>query len=93
MEGDICWRCWVSPRGSGHCCSHLLLWNKQTVTHYFKKNEYQGGESCNPLAPELNAYGDLQRGTQWCTWLGHYTTNRKVVDSIPDGVNRNFSLT
>ena len=56
------------------------------VTHYFKKNEYQNGGSCIPLVPELNAYSDLQRGIQWHSWLRHYTTHRKVVGSIPDGV-------
>jgi hypothetical protein len=60
------------------------------VTHYFKKNEYQNGESCNPLAPELNAYSDLQRGAQWHSWLGHYITNQKVVGSIPNGVTGIF---
>ena len=60
------------------------------VTHYFKKNEYQIGGSCNPLAPELNAYSDLQRGTQWHSGLRHYTTNWKVVGLIPDGVTGIF---
>ena len=67
------------------CCYGINI-----VTHYFKKNEYQNGGNCNPLAPELNAYSDLQRGTQWCSWLGHYSTNRKVVGSIPDGVTGIF---
>jgi len=29
-------------------------------------------------------------GTQWHSWLMHCATNQKVMDSIPDGVNRIF---
>ena len=30
------------------------------------------------------------RGTQWCSWLRHGATSRKVAGSIPDGVNGIF---
>jgi hypothetical protein len=53
------------------------------VTYYLKKNEYQNGGSCNPLAPELNAYSGLQ--------MRHNTTNWKVVGSIHDGVAEIFN--
>jgi hypothetical protein len=56
------------------------------VTHYFKKNEYQIGGKFNPLVPGLNAYSDMQRPTQWCSWSRHHTTIRKVAGSIPNGV-------